>query len=96
METYGRGLAVQRRLAEAYPAVARFQSDLARSQFNLAFLLGRTGEPAKALELHNQSLAIRRRLVDSNPDVTQFQFELAASHDGLGVLFLNTGEPAKR
>jgi tetratricopeptide (TPR) repeat protein len=87
-------LAIDKRLADAHPAVTVYQRDLATSHNNLGNLLLATGDPAGARASYEAALAIRRRLADAHPAVTDYQQDLAVSHLNLGALLARTGDPA--
>jgi tetratricopeptide (TPR) repeat protein len=86
MESYGKALAIQERLARENPSVTEFQSDLALSHHNIGRLQSATGHPDQALESYGKALAIQERLARENPRVTAFQSDLAKSHGNIGNL----------
>ena len=93
---YQESLAIRRKLADANPAAAPFQSDLATTYNNIGLLpLHAKGKPAEALESHCSALAIRRKLVDANPADTQSSSNLAGIHYNIGLLLDATGKPAE-
>ncbi len=71
-------------LADANPAVAEYQRDLASSHYGIGLLLGQTGRPNESLAAFEQARAIQQKLADANPSVTQFQSQLAMSYTGIG------------
>ena len=95
LHSYEQALAIQRRLAEANPAVTQFQNDLASSYHNSGVLRRATGHPEEALQSTEQALAIRRRLAEANPAVTQFQKDLAGCYNNIGLLKSESRHPAE-
>jgi tetratricopeptide (TPR) repeat protein len=93
LESYGKALAIQDRLARENPSVTAFQSDLAGSHYNIGSLQRATGHPDQALNSYGKALAINERLARENPSVTEFQRNLALSHNNIGLLQSDTGHP---
>lgn len=88
-------LAIQQKLADANPAINKYQNGAALSYNNLGAVLSDTGKPAEAMKAYESALAIRQKLVDANPTATQFQSNLATSHLKIGALLATTGKPAE-
>jgi serine/threonine protein kinase/tetratricopeptide (TPR) repeat protein len=92
---YEESLAIWQKLAEANPAVAEYQNDLAKIHNSIGVLLRETGKPAEALKAYERALAIYQELADANPTVTSYQNGQAVSHLHIGLLFSTTRKPAK-
>jgi len=86
-------LAILQKLADANPAVTRFQHDLASTHGNIAKLLNATGKPGEALKADESALAIFQKLADNNPTATDFQSALARTHNNIGALMKEIGKP---
>jgi tetratricopeptide (TPR) repeat protein len=94
LQAYQKALAIWQKLAEANPAVAEYQSDVARTHNAIGLLLLMwTGKPAEALTACGKALAIQQKLADANPAVIHFQYRLATIHDHIGWCLLNMGSP---
>ena len=74
---YRKAIALRQKLADDYPAVTEFRSDLASSHNNLGMLLSDTGRPSEAEAEYRKAIALMQKLADDNPAVTEFRLDLA-------------------
>jgi serine/threonine-protein kinase len=95
LTAFRESLAIRRKLADAYPTVTEYQSDLAHCYNIVGALLSATGKPSEALAAYEQALAIRRKLADAHPTITKYQSDLASSHNSIGTLLSATGKPSE-
>jgi tetratricopeptide (TPR) repeat protein len=86
-------LAIWQKLANANPAVTKFQSGLAWTHFGVGELLRQTWKPEEGLTEYRQALAIFQKLADANPAVSAFQSGIAWNHKGVGELLRQTRKP---
>ncbi|MGO9924553.1 MAG: protein kinase domain-containing protein [Isosphaeraceae bacterium] len=80
LESYGRALAIQKKLAQEFPEVTVSQSSLAGTLTNMGTLQASTGKSAEAMKSFESALEIWRKLTDVHPTVTEFQNGLATIH----------------
>ena len=73
---YRKAIALRQKLADDYPAVTEFRSDLARSHNNLGVLLNETGRQSEAEAEYRKAIALHQKLADDNPAVTEFRLRL--------------------
>jgi tetratricopeptide (TPR) repeat protein len=91
-----KAIALRQKLADDYPAVTEFRSDLAGSLNNLGWLLSEAGKPTEAEAELRKAIALLQKLADENPAVTQFRLWLAAFQGNLaGVLMDVFGKPSE-
>src|SRR5207302_9802369 len=94
LQAYQKAQAIWQKLADANPAVARYQSELAASHEGIGLLLLMwMGKPAEALTASRKALAIQQKLADANPAVIAFHNNLAIIHHNIGWCRLNVGNP---
>ena len=91
-EAHEAALKIRQKLAEGYPTVTAYQSDLAISHENLGYLLIDTGHPSEAREAHKAALAIWRTLVENHPESPNFVSGLGATLNNLAMLDLDARE----
>jgi tetratricopeptide (TPR) repeat protein len=84
-----KALAIRQKLADANPADAKFQRDLAWSHNNIGLVLSETGRPLEALKAHDTALAIRQKLADGAPSVPDYQGELAKTYNNIGAVLMD-------
>jgi len=92
VEFLQRALALRQRCAEAHPASAEVQSDLAMSHNRFGRLYQEQGDPQKALAAHRQACAIRERLLHDQPAVSQYASDLGWSYHHMGRVLVETGQ----
>jgi tetratricopeptide (TPR) repeat protein len=92
---YQKALAIWQKLADAYPAVDRYQSGLATCHHNIGIVLQKSGKPAESLSAFRKALAIRQKLADAYPTVIDIQSAAARSHDIIGDLQSQMGQSAE-
>ncbi len=80
LKSYGRALAIQKKLAQEFPEVTESQSSLAGTLTNMGTLQASTGKSVEAMKSFESALAIWRKLTDVHPTVTEFQNSLASIH----------------
>jgi serine/threonine protein kinase/tetratricopeptide (TPR) repeat protein len=95
LQAYRKALAILQKLADANPAAAEYQSDLALSRDVIGMVLLHAGKPEAALTEWREALATQQKLADANPAVLTFQYRLATIHDNVGWCLLNMGKPAE-
>jgi serine/threonine protein kinase/tetratricopeptide (TPR) repeat protein len=96
LQAYQKALAIRQKLADAHPAVGKYQSDLAHTHNHIGLLvLMWMGKPEEALTASRKALAIQQKLADANPAVIAFQYGLAISYDHIGWCLLNMGKPVE-
>jgi hypothetical protein len=83
------------KLADANPAVTRFEGDLAQSHQVIGAIQDQTGHSAAALASFERARAILQKLADANPTVTLFQNRLAMSYSYVGQSRQRSGRPAE-
>jgi len=88
LESFGKALAIQERLARNDPAVTAFARDLAASHNNIGSLQSDTGQPQLALESFDKALAIRERLARETPTVTDFASDVGATLNNIAQIDL--------
>jgi tetratricopeptide (TPR) repeat protein len=93
LKAYQEALAIRQKLADAHPAVAQFQSDLALSYNNIGLAFLRMGKPEEALKSCGKALPIYQRLSETHAADKGFQSELAKCHFSMGVLLAKMGKP---
>jgi tetratricopeptide (TPR) repeat protein len=86
LQAFQKALAIRQKQADAHPAVADFQSEVAASHSGIGYVLSRIGRLDEALESHQKALAIRQKLADANPAVTKYQRTTAQSRNLIGRL----------
>ena len=87
--------AILQKLADANPAVTRFEGDLAQSHQVIGSIQDQTGHPAEALASFERARAILQKLAEANPTLTLFQNRLAMSHSYVGLARQRGGRPAE-
>ena len=93
---YRKAIALRQKLADDYPAVTEFRSDLARSHNNLGVLLSDTGKPAEAEAEYRKAIALDQKLADENPAVTGFRLLLAMHQSNLALMLTEQlGKPSE-
>jgi tetratricopeptide (TPR) repeat protein/tRNA A-37 threonylcarbamoyl transferase component Bud32 len=95
LEAFQQALAIQKKLADANPAVTGYRFDMALSYNNIGTVLLRTGKPDEALAAWHKALAVNQELADANPKVAAFQSALAGTHNNIGDLLSQTGKPTE-
>ena len=95
LESFVQAKAILQKLAEAYPAVSRFEGDLAQSDQGIGSIQNLTGEFALARASFERARTILQKLADANPTLTIFQTRLATNHSQLGMARLQAGRPAE-
>jgi tetratricopeptide (TPR) repeat protein/tRNA A-37 threonylcarbamoyl transferase component Bud32 len=96
LESYQKALAIWQKLADANPAVARYQRDLAQIHTHIGLLvLMWMGKPEEALTAFRTASDIMQKMVDANPADIGFQYGLAIIHDHIGWCLLNMGKPVE-
>jgi hypothetical protein len=84
-------LAIDQRLADENPAVARFARNLAFFQLALGDLLTETDRESQGVAEYRAARAILRRLSDEDPGVTDYRGLLWSAHRSLGRALWYTG-----
>ena len=92
---YGKALAVEQKLADAYPSVTQFQQDLALSHNGIGLLLSATDDTSKALAEYGQALTIRQKLADTNPKVPDYRNDVASCHSNTADVLRRLGQNAE-
>jgi serine/threonine protein kinase/tetratricopeptide (TPR) repeat protein len=92
---YRTALALQKELADRFPARPEYRYDLALTQSNLGSLLHDTGRPDEAEKFYQASLALRRGLVAEVPGRPEYRHELIGGLTNLGRLLAATGRRDK-
>jgi tetratricopeptide (TPR) repeat protein len=82
---------LQRKLADAYPAVPAYQQGLARTHNNLGSLLRDLGWQDEARREYQAARDLQQRLADAYPAVPEYQRGLARMHNSLAILMANLG-----
>jgi eukaryotic-like serine/threonine-protein kinase len=80
------------KLADDFPAVARYRQILAQSHTNQGILLHELGEWAQAEVAYRQALGIQEKLPDEFPASPEYRHDLAGSHGNLGRLLGDLGK----
>jgi tetratricopeptide (TPR) repeat protein len=95
LESLKAARAIKQALADAHPAVTKFQRDLGLAHHEISILLKETGRSSEALVSLRAARAVYQRLVDSNPAVTLDQLQVANTHLETGDVIRLTGQPAE-
>jgi serine/threonine protein kinase/tetratricopeptide (TPR) repeat protein len=95
LESFQKAASIRQQLADANPAFAPFQSDLAGSYSNMCNVLMQMGNAGEALAANEKARAIQQKLVDANPTTAKFQVALANYYDGLGAVLGPMGKVAE-
>ncbi len=86
-------MADRQALVRDFPAVLKYQRDLAATEHNLGALYNVTNRLELAETAWTNALHIRRALANAHPSVADFQTNLALSLMNLGMLYATTGRP---
>ncbi len=89
LESYGKALAIQERLARDNPSVTKFQSSLASSHNNIGSVQGDTGHPDQALESYRKALAIRERLACEHPEAPDYASNVGSTLNNMATIDLD-------
>jgi serine/threonine protein kinase/tetratricopeptide (TPR) repeat protein len=81
-----------KQLAAAFPAVPRYQQDLASAHGNLGSLLAGLGQREAARTEYEADLDLLKKLAEAFPTVPRYQQDLAHTHNNLGVLLAALGQ----
>ncbi len=95
IESFRKVSDILQKLADANPANASVQQDLARSYGNSGVACVRMGQLSEALEVSRKGLAISQKLVDDNPAVTAFQYGLCFDQLNMVTLLSDSGKQAE-
>ncbi len=95
IESYGKALAIQQKLAEANPSVPDFRRDLAFPLSKTGLLLSQIGRLQEAFAYYAREEAIWRTLVDQNPSIPDYQRGLANCRTNTAELLIRTGRLAE-
>jgi tetratricopeptide (TPR) repeat protein/tRNA A-37 threonylcarbamoyl transferase component Bud32 len=95
IKAYQESLSIYQVLADAYPKVSNFKSDLADCHHKIGNLLSESGYPVEALRACQLALLIRQKLADAESTETRFRSNLAASHNSIGILLSESDHPAE-
>src|SRR5262249_19979949 len=90
-----KAMAIRQKLADAHPAVTRFQRTLAQSHNLLGRLLARQQRFAEAFTALDAGLAIRRKLAEADPKNTEYPTDLGYSHAYRGWALVRAGQPSR-
>ncbi len=83
---------LHKKLADAFPAVPKYQQDLAHTHNNLGILLADLGRRDEARREYEAARDLRKKLADVFPVVPDYRQELAHTHNNLGNLLANLGQ----
>ena len=67
LASFQQARAILQNLADTFPAVTRFQGDLAHSYQGIGSVQDLTGRRTEAVESYNRAHAILQKLIDANP-----------------------------
>jgi tetratricopeptide (TPR) repeat protein len=95
LESHQKALAIRQKLADANPAVVRFQRNLAQSHNLLGRLLASQQRFAEAFAALDAGLAIREKLASADPKNTEYITDLGYSHAYRGWARVRSGEPSR-
>jgi serine/threonine protein kinase/tetratricopeptide (TPR) repeat protein len=90
-----KGLAIQRKLAQASPDSAAVQSELAKSILMQENLLWESGKWAETLAVLEDSRTILEKLILAHPGVTRYRYLLAVAHNNIGCTLFDEGKTAE-
>jgi eukaryotic-like serine/threonine-protein kinase len=85
---FGEASVLWEKLADDFPAVPQYRSELAGSHTNRGLLLAGLGKPAEAEAAYRQALALQGKLADDFPAVPQYRLELSGTHNNRGNLLV--------
>ncbi|MFO0954139.1 MAG: serine/threonine-protein kinase [Isosphaeraceae bacterium] len=94
LESHKRALLIRQHMAQAYPNVPSYQTNLALSNLRIGDVLSDTGKPFEALAAYERARALYQRLAEANPAVPEYQAGLANSDNNIGNQLSKTGRPA--
>jgi tetratricopeptide (TPR) repeat protein len=95
LESHQKALAIRQKLADANPAVIKFQRSLAQSCNLLGRLLARQQRFAEAFSAIDAGLAIREQLAQADPKNTEYVTDLGYSHAYRGWALVRSGQRSK-
>src|SRR5262249_19661721 len=88
-------LAIRQKLADANPAVIRFQRTLAQSHNLIGRLLAGQQRFTEAFTALDAGLAIRQKLTEADPKNMEYPTDLGYSHAYRGWALVRAGQPSK-
>jgi hypothetical protein len=94
LESYGKGAALLRRMADAKPNDTKLTRTLAIQYHGMGRALVRLKQPGKALELHRRAIAMLDRLAQQEPNSPQFNADRAGAAVRLSEAQLAAGDAA--
>jgi serine/threonine protein kinase len=88
---YRKAIELYGKLTEDYPARTEYRSELARTYFDLGFLLIQSGENVEAGVAYLEAIRLHERLATDFPAEAAFRTDLADDFNNLGVLLRTQG-----
>ena len=83
---YRDALALQAKLAAAFPAVAKYRTELAASYFHLGGLYRELGRNTEAADFLQKDLALLEKLAAADPDEPLYRSRQAGTYDMNGIV----------
>jgi tetratricopeptide (TPR) repeat protein len=84
LQAYEKSLPIWQTLVGENPAVALFQSEIARTHNFIGWVLYEMGKPADAMREQQEALTVMKPVADANIDVAEFQDNLALIYTDIG------------
>jgi tetratricopeptide (TPR) repeat protein len=95
LQAFQKAFAIQQQLADAHPAVLKFQHTLAQSHNLLGRLFAHQQRFAEAIAAIDAGLAIRQKLAKADPKSTEYPTDLGYSHAYRGWALVRSGRPSQ-
>src|SRR5579862_6581889 len=85
-------IAIQEKMAAAFPGVPDYRHVLATSHYNIANLLAGMKRNAEAADEYCKGQEVLEKLIAEYPDAPEYRHQLAMNHSNFGVLLLRMGQ----
>jgi tetratricopeptide (TPR) repeat protein len=95
LQSHQKALAVRQKLADANPAVTKFQRSLSQSHNLIGRLLARQERFTEAFPAIDAGLAIRQKLASADPKNTEYSTDLGYSHAYRGWALVRSGQQSQ-